>query len=100
MKTDKNWVKLRKSGDTLRISPSHCRELKVYACPIGGTFFDELCLLMIALVGGLKPTLHYCGALGRRHRLELRNNGGASPTLPLNDEKYGMLCGNHIYIFL
>ena len=58
------------------------RALKGY-----GTFFDELCLLMIvaqggtcpeqsrrvappsrmsrALVGGLKPTLHYCGALGR-----------------------------------
>jgi hypothetical protein len=25
-----------------------------------------------ALFGGLKPTLHYCGALGRRGRLELR----------------------------
>ena len=36
-----------------------------------GTFFDELCLIMIALFGGLKPTLHYCGALGRRDRLEL-----------------------------
>jgi len=24
-----------------------------------------------ALFGGLKPTLHYCGALGRRGRLEL-----------------------------
>ncbi len=35
------------------------RELKGNACPIGGTFFDELCLLIIALFGGLKPTLHY-----------------------------------------
>ncbi len=52
MKTDKNWVKLRKSGDTLRISPSHCRELKVYACPIGGRFFAELCLLMIGFNRG------------------------------------------------
>jgi len=25
----------------------------------------------LALFGGLKPTLHYCGALGGRHRLEL-----------------------------
>ncbi|TKJ33517.1 MAG: hypothetical protein CEE38_20365 [Planctomycetes bacterium B3_Pla] len=24
----------------------------------------------LALVGGLKPTLNYCGALGRRYRLE------------------------------
>ncbi len=23
-----------------------CGELKGYACPIGGTFFDELCLIM------------------------------------------------------
>ena len=42
---------------------------------VNGTFFDELCLLMIgfdrALAGGLKPTLHYWGALGRRGRLEL-----------------------------
>ncbi len=27
-------------------------ELKVYACPIGGTFFDELCLLMIGFDRG------------------------------------------------
>ncbi len=38
-----------KSGNALLISPFHCRELanpelKVYACPIGITFFDELCL--------------------------------------------------------
>jgi len=54
-----------------------------------------------ALVGGLKPTLHYWGALRRRHRLELSmvapefnkkenwgyrlNSGGASPTLRLMD---------------
>ena len=25
------------------------RELKGYACPIGGTFFDELCLIMIGV---------------------------------------------------
>ena len=45
---------IRKSGDTLLISPSHCRELanpelKVCACPIGCTFFDELCLIMIGV---------------------------------------------------
>ena len=39
--------------DALLISPFHCRELanpefKAYACPIGGTFFDALCLLMMA----------------------------------------------------
>jgi len=67
-----------------------------------------------ALFGGLKPTLHYCGDLGRRGRLELsmvspelvvskgllmdfgqrgviqktykhRNNGGARPTLLLGE---------------
>jgi hypothetical protein len=27
--------------------------------------------MSLALIGGLKPTLHYCGALGRRERLEL-----------------------------
>ncbi len=41
-------------------------ELKAY-----GTFFDELWLIMIALIGGLKPTLHYWGTLGGRGRLEL-----------------------------
>ena len=27
--------------------------------------------MSLALIGGLKPTLHYCGDLGRRGRLEL-----------------------------
>ena len=30
----------------------HFGELKVYACPIGGTFFDELWLLMIGFDKG------------------------------------------------
>ena len=45
--------------------PKNLGELKVY-----GTFFDELCLLMI----GFERTaagLNYCGALGCRGRLEL-----------------------------
>jgi len=46
-----------KWGDTLLISPSHCRELanpelKVSAWPIGGTFVDELCLIMICFDRG------------------------------------------------
>ena len=46
-----------KSGDTLPISSSHWRELKVYACPIGGTFFDELCLIMIGFDSGQRLEL-------------------------------------------
>jgi len=37
-------------------------ELKVYACPIGGTFFDELCLLMIGFDRGQRvprTTIHF-----------------------------------------
>jgi hypothetical protein len=32
--------------------PASRGELKWYACPIGGTFFDEWCLLMIGLDRG------------------------------------------------
>ncbi len=75
----------------------------MYACPIGGTFFDELCLLMIGFDRGqrvgqgtgkkekgkrrgaacfsfgrwakARPTLlNYCGALGRRPRIFVRDS--------------------------